>query len=892
MKESEYQTRKKRIDKILQSAGWKVIPFKEGMDISNCDQDAIEEYQTENGPADYLLVYKGAPIAVVEAKKVSLGPQNVLVQAQRYARGVKESPFNFGEYKVPFVYSTNGEIIWFQDLREEVSYSRQVVSFHTAAALREMLDHFKTPALEWLEQNPSDHPRLRDYQLEANHRIEKALQDKKREMLVAMATGTGKTFMIVSEIYRLMKSGYGKRILFLVDRKALAAQAVKAFAAFEPEPGLKFDKIYEVYSQRFKREDFEEEIKFDPKVLPEKYLTEPKSGHAFVYVSTIQRMRVNLFGWQDSFASDGGDIDDEGDADILDIPIHAFDVIIADECHRGYTAAEEGKWRQVLNHFDAVKIGLTATPAAHTKAYFRDVVYRYDFERAIREGWLVDYDAIKISSGVRINGVFLKEGEKVGIIDTETGKEKLDDLEDERQFDATDVERKITSVDSNRKIIEELKKYTDEQEKETGHFPKTLIFAANDLPHISHSDQLVRLCREIYGKGDSFVQKITGSPTVDRPLQRIREFRNRPEPGIVVTVDMLSTGVDIPALENIVFLRSIKSRILFEQMLGRGTRRCDEINKTHFTVFDCFDGTLLEYFRKASAFTLDPPDRPVRTIVEIIEDIYQNRDRDYNIRCLVKRLQRIDKNISGEGRELFSQYIENGDIKEFASNLPQKIKDDFTATMELLRNKDFQNLLVNYPRAKKVFIVDYETEDEVKSDYIFRTTDGRELKPEGYLQAFVKYVESNPDKIEAFKILLNKPEGWSTDILSELREKLKKAPENFTERKLRQAYHHDLADIISMVKKAAKEQNILLSAKERVEAALDKIKTGKTFTAEQDEWLNRIKEHLTVNLAIDQKDFEFMPIFVRFGGWGKANKVFDGKLEDLIHIINKEVALV
>src|SRR5437660_4249173 len=237
------------------------------------------------------------------------------------------------------------------------------------------------------------------------------------------------------------------------------------------------------------------------------------------------------------------------EAEQLTIPIHAFDLIIADECHRGYTSAELSVWRNTLDHFDAIKVGLTATPAAHTKAYFNDVVYRYEYERAVREGFLVDFDAVTIKSNVRMAGVFLQEGEQVGMIDPETGSEQLDRLEDERQFDTTEIERKVTAPESNRKIIEELKKYALDHEQRYGRFPKTLIFAANDLPHVSHADQLVRLCRDAFGRGDSFVQKITGSPTVDRPLQRIRELRNRPSPGVVVSVDLMSTGVDIPDLE-------------------------------------------------------------------------------------------------------------------------------------------------------------------------------------------------------------------------------------------------------------------------------------------------------------------------------------------------------
>ena len=212
----------------------------------------------------------------------------------------------------------------------------------------------------------------------------------------------------------------------------------------------------------------------------------------------------------------------------LDIPIHAFDLIVADECHRGYTAKELSVWRDTLDHFDAIKIGLTATPAAHTMAYFENLVYRYDYERAVREGYLVDYDVVTVKLR-RAHERRLPPGGRAGRPGRpETGAAQLDLLEDERAFDAAEVERKITAPDSNRKILEELKKYADEHEAETGRFPKTLIFAANDLPHTSHADQLVDLARDIFGRGDAFVAKITGR--VDRPLQRIREFRNRPKP--------------------------------------------------------------------------------------------------------------------------------------------------------------------------------------------------------------------------------------------------------------------------------------------------------------------------------------------------------------------------
>jgi type I restriction enzyme R subunit len=889
--ESERQTRKQRIDPLLKSLGWTVVPFEEARPIDQLSNCAIEEYETENGPADYVLCVDGKVVAVVEAKKLTLGPQNVLTQAERYARGVAASKLNFDGFRVPFLYSTNGAVIWFHDVRHRLSRSRPVAKFHSPAALRELLERDTNSAIDWLETHPNDHPKLRPYQIEANEAVERAIAERKRQMLVAMATGTGKTFTLVNQVYRLMKSGVGQRILFLVDRRALAAQAVRAFASFEPEPGLKFDKIYEVYSQRFQREDFGDEDKFDPKVLPQSYLTNPKQGDAFVYVSTIQRMTINLMGRDAIFGIGDEEIDD--DAEKLDIPIHAFDVIIADECHRGYSTGEISVWRKTLDHFDAIKIGLTATPAAHTKAYFKDVVFRYEYQRAVQDGFLVDYDVVTVKSDVRMKGVFLNEGEQIGIVDPVSGTELLDQVEDERQYDASEVEQKVTAPDSNKKILEEIKKYGLEHQEQYGRFPKTLIFAVNDLPHTSHADSLVDIARDVFGHGDAFVQKITGR--VDRPLQRIREFRNRPEPHVVVTVDMLTTGVDIPDLEYIVFLRPVKSRILFEQMLGRGTRKGEKYpDKSHFTVFDCFDGTLLEYFRKATAITAEPPERETRTITQIIDDVWDNRDRDYNIRCLVRRLQRIEKEMSGEAREMFAAYIPNGDMGKYARELTRKLHASFTETMSLLRNPDFQDLLVHYKRAPKHFVKAIETEDSVTSEWLIRGLDGKEYKPEDYLAAFARFVKDNPARVDAIEILLDRPQEWSTEALGELRQKLSATSERFSVDNLQKAhqvqYHKALVDIISMVKHAAHEQEPLYTAEERVKNAFERLTSGKSFTSEQLRWLDRIREHLIANLSIDRDDFEVVPIFTHFGGWGRANRVFNNQLDDFIRDLNEAIA--
>jgi type I restriction enzyme R subunit len=384
---------------------------------------------------------------------------------------------------VPFVYSTNGEVFWFHDGRHPLNRSRRVAGVQTPNAFREMLTRDFDADCAELVGLPHNHPKLRPYQKEANAAVDRAIADRKRNLLVAMATGTGKTFTLVNQIYRLMKAGVARRVLFLVDRRALAAQAVRAFSAFEAEPGKKFDHLYEVYSSRFQTEDFGEEEKFDPKILQKEYLTDPKPGLTFVYVCTIQRMAISILGKN---AIPGlGEEDIDPDVEQLDIPIHAFDAIVADECHRGYTAQEQSVWRATLEHFDAIKIGLTATPAAHTTAYFSQKVFEYSYKRAVEDGYLVDYDVVNVRSEVRMQGVFLHEGENVELVDRETGLSKMDQLEDERQFDTTELESKVTAPASTKKTVEELKKYSDEHEKQYGRFPKTLIFGANDLPRLA-----------------------------------------------------------------------------------------------------------------------------------------------------------------------------------------------------------------------------------------------------------------------------------------------------------------------------------------------------------------------------------------------------------------------
>ncbi|QHU98938.1 type I restriction-modification enzyme R subunit C-terminal domain-containing protein [Synechocystis sp. CACIAM 05] len=875
------------IDQKLEMSGWEVVSMKPGLGTEKLSRHAVREYPLATGDADYALFVNGLFLGVLEAKKVSINSQSALEQSKRYSRATFDGVGNWRGYRVPFLYSSNGELIYFLDVREKTNICRQLQAFHSPQTLLDMLARDEGRSNAWLKEHPIEHnTRLRPYQVGAIAAIEEAIAVGKRELLVAMATGTGKTFTIVSSLYRLLASKRVQRVLFLVDRKALAAQTVTALRAFDTPNNNKFNQEYEVYSQAFKKGDFGDEGSFDAQLLPNRYLTDPSDIHTFVYVCTIQRMKINLFGQETPEGEEEtGEREVEADAEQLDIPIHAFDLIVADECHRGYTAQEVGTWRRVLEYFDAIKIGLTATPATHTVSLFKNLVYRYSTEQAINDGYLVDYEQVNIDSNVRINGTFLHQGEVVGVIDPESGAKSYEQLEDEREFATTDIERKITSPDSNRKIVEEIARYAQQHEEETGRFPKILIFAANDLNHTSHADHLVTICKEVFGQGDDFVQKITGK--VDDPLKKIREFRNRPEPKIAVTVDLLTTGVDIPQIEFVVFLRPVRSRILWVQMLGRGTRLCPDIAKTHFKIFDCFGGSLVDYFNEATDFTLDPPRQQAMPISRVISNIIDDIDTEHHLNIFTRRLRRLDRSITPEGREQLDTFIAGSSEEGMAQSWLHLFETSPKAARGLLQDSEFQHFLDQYPRVKQGFWVAEGVEDTVTSRVVINGQ-----KPEDYLDSFHRFLEEQEGQIEALQILRNSPDHWSGQALEDLRRKLKE--NRFNEQNLQRAYQlvHNkaLADIISLIRWAYEDTQEVYTAQERVDRAIGTVTRDMDLTAEQEAWLGYIREHLVQNLSIDMDDFDYAPVFERHGGRGRANKVFAGKLTKLVQGLNSAIA--
>lgn len=874
---SEAETRKQKIDRMLEKSGWKVV--EKSTTMPKTGSFACEEYPTASGEVDYALIVDGDVIGLAEAKKRGEPVYGVLTQAQRYARDIVGANYDFFGYKVPFIYSTNGEDTYFQDLRGETSRSRKVLTFHTPQALMELLSRDYDTPRSWISENRNDNEYLRYYQKEATEAAEKALLSNKNKMLIGMATGTGKTVTIASLVYRLLRSGMFKRVLFLVDRIELANQALGTLASFEPEPGQKFDRIYEVYCRRKPEGEEWKTMHINTKLMPESKITRPQGSDAHVFVATIQSMYRLVSGEEEP--SKEVDADFYGkDIESINynprLPIHAFDLIISDECHRSIY----NKWKAVLNYFDAVQIGLTATPAAHTYAYFdSNLVYTYPLQKAIQDGYLVDYDVVHIDTKLTMEGIKIEKGKSIKVQDTKTGETRTTIIDDEIEYDPTKIERAITAIDRNRKIVDEFSKYFKDGQK-------TVVFAVDD----KHADQLVRLFREKFSeKGDKFVQKITYK--VDKAPDRIKEFRNRDNPVIAVTVDMLTTGVDVPKIENLIFARPVRSRILYEQMMGRGTRRCPEINKTHFTVFDTLN--ILEFMQQYNLSDfVEPPKSMMLPIKEVIKNVKKGFRRDENIDILVRKLQRIAKNVSEEGIEEFAKFIPDGDISVFASKLGEGLKTSFTKAFEIFENPVFLDMLENYPRKSRFFIIDELSRDNIlRSEEALTTAEGEEIRPDDYLKAFEEFVTKNQMKIEALKIIMQKPENFDVKDLDELRRILMRQPEIFTEDKLRRAANNNVADIISFILSAMKHVP-LIDPQERAEIAFRRIKAEWEFTEKQEQWLELIKKHVIKKLIINKQDFEDQIFLSRKGLWEDWNKTFDNKLPKLILEINRKVLSV
>lgn len=871
------------IDQQLRDAGWDVdtikLTFGKGARPEAHKNKAIAEWPTKTGRADYVFFIGLVPVAAVEAKKKNVDVSGNLQQAKRYSREfsatvdmVADDNAPWGEYRLPFVYSSNGRPylkqletksgVWFCDVRRAQNLSRALDGWHSPAGLSELLKQDHAAAAQKLAEEPFEYDfKLREYQTTAIQNVETAIAEGQRACLVAMATGTGKTKTCIALIYRLLKAQRFKRILFLVDRSALGEQAANAFKDTRMENLQTFSAIFGLKELKDKEPDTE----------------------TAVQIATIQGMVHRVL------------FSPEGEA----MPnVDQYDCIVIDECHRGYLLDRElsdtemafrseddyvSKYRKVLEYFDAVKIGLTATPALHTTQIFGTPVYQYTYREAVIDGYLIDHEPpINIKTELSTGGITWQAGESMSVYDIRRNQIELFTTPDEIKLDVEDFNKKVITESFNRVVCDYLVKEIDPNFK-----AKTLIFCATD----AHADLVVKLLKvalqEAYGSiDDDAVIKITGA--AHKPLELIRRYRNESNPNIAVTVDLLTTGIDVPEISNLVFLRRVGSRILYEQMLGRATRLCDDIGKETFRIFDAVglyealqDVTTMKPvvvnpnigFSQLAAelLTKDSPE-----IVELAREQF------------IAKLQRKKRSLSGEQRETFEA-------------IAGKSPDDFIKELKALSVEQISNWFVNSARIAELLDAKYDGPSPVTyisdhEDAFVSATHGygKGKKPEDYLNEFDEYIRNSGNQIPALTIVLTRPRELTRKQLRELSFALDQA--GFSETSLESAWRDTTnqeyaAKIIGHVRRAALG-DALMPYTERVDKALKKILSSRTdWTAPQRKWLQTIASQTKVNTVVDRvaMDDPNQLFKQQVGGFDRLNKQFDGQLQAVLDQFNTAI---
>ena len=877
---------RKLIDRQLRDAGWEVdsqrLTFERGVRPTKGKNLAIAEWPTladgKEGWADYVLFAGLQVVAVVEAKRKHKDVMGVLPQAKRYSvgyqvKGAEHLPEGspWGAHKVPFLFATNGRPylrqlrtksgIWFLDARRAENHPVALEGWYTPEGLLDLLKQNVNDAHAKLNVEPMPYID-REYQRSAILAVEKGLEGGKRELLVAMATGTGKTRTCIGLCYRLLKTKRFRRVLFLVDRNALGAQTADALKDLRLENLQTFTDIFDVKELGDLKPDRDTKLQ----------------------IATVQAMVKRVLGPFEGKA--------EGDIP----PVDQYDCIVVDECHRGYLLDRElsdrdflfrdeadyiSKYRRVLDHFDATKIGLTATPALHTKEIFGSPVFSYSYREAVVDGFLVDHEPpIRIITKLAQDGIHYDAREEVLVLDRATQTIKKEELADEIQFDVDAFNRRVITENFNRAVLRELVNHIDPEQDE-----KTLIFCATN----EHADTVVLLLKEAlavkYGAVENdAIAKITGA--IDRPLQAIRRYRNERYPNIVVTVDLLTTGIDVPRIANLVFLRRVRSRILYEQMIGRATRLCPDIGKERFRIFDAVDlYSALKDVTDMKPVVVNPLVTFEQLAKEIVEAT-EEEQRRASLDEFLAKLHRKKRALTGEAEEQFQSAAGMG-VKEL---------------VRLLKNGevgDAADYFKSHPALagfldRAAGTVAYKMVVSEKDDELREVTRGYgkygSRRPDDYLESFRAFVAGNMNKLPALLVVMQRPRDLTREDLRQL--KLALDQEGFTEKSVQTAWREQknediAATIVGYIRQLALGSPLAPYA-ERVDRAVARLRKANKLTDPQSKWLDRIAKQVKLETVVDRTSLDAGQ-FKADGGFARLNKVFDGKLETLLGELAEEV---
>lgn len=922
------QLARDRIDAQLRAAGW-VIQNKNAIDFNEGEGQAVREYTTDCGPADYVLFLDRKPVGVTEAKKETLGQNITTVESQteNYAAAKLKWVPHTGQ-PLPFLYEATGVLTRFTDQRDPKPRSREVFTFHRPATLREMLAHEK-PLRARLQDLPVLDPTdLRDCQITAVSGLDDSVKKAKPRSLVQMATGAGKTFAAITFIYRVLKHAKTKRILFLVDTRNLGEQAEQEFLKYAPsDDNRKFTELYTV--QRL------------------------TSSHvpmdAQVCISTIQRMYSILQGRElDESAEEENPAEHTScrKRDPLPVaynekvPIESFDLIVVDECHRSIY----NLWRQVLDYFDTFIVGLTATPDARTYAFFhQNVVSEYTHEEAVADGVNVQGEIYLIETEVTQQGGTVLKG-LVEKREKLTRAKRWDQQDEDEAYSAKALDRDIVNTSQIRTIIrtfrDKLPEIFPDRTDGQGDFeiPKTLVFAKTD----SHADDIIQIVREEFGESSAFCKKITCGNDEEDPKSVLQQFRNEYHPRIAVTVDMIATGTDVKPLECLLFMRDVKSRGYFEQMKGRGTRTLDldgmrkttpsaRTAKTHYVIVDAIGVT-----RSLKTASRPPITRPSVPFKDLAMEVVMGATDADTISTLAGRLARIERQLTDQQKETIERKLGGTTISQLTKNLFHAIdgeaieqkaleltgQQEGTDPGDAAREKAQQQLVtaaaVPLTGAAVKLIVEtctanLQTLDDRTIDRLLRAewdADARE-RSTAFVFEFETFCRGHQDELDALTLYYRQPQRRQEVTLAQIRDVLSAIQANaprLAPLRVWEAYARldelpdtakpltELTALVALIRRACGIDAKLTPFNDTVRRNFQTwimgkhagVPTEQKFTEAQTAWLHLIRDHIMTSCRFERDDLDFAP-FDAQGGLGKMHQLFGDQMDGLIEELNGEL---
>ena len=911
------QQARDNIDLMLEQAGWKV-QSKKKIDFSVGFGIAVREYQTDVGPADYVLFIDKKPVGVVEAKPEDWGQKITTVEEQSAGYAAAKLKWVNKKEPLPFVYESTGVLTRFTDTRDPRPRSREIFNFPRPETTQEW--HTQPASLRArLQELPVlDATGLRACQLNAIEKLEESFKDDRPRALIQMATGSGKTYAAITSIYRLLKHADAKRILFLVDTRNLGEQAEQEFMAYVPsDDNRKFTELYNV--QRLKSSFVAKDSQ--------------------VCISTIQRMYSLLKDQEMDEAAE-----EINPAEMVQpkqpmpvvyngkIPPEFFDFIIIDECHRSIY----NLWRQVLEYFDASLIGLTATPDNRTYGFFKkNVVSEYAHEQAVADGVNVGNEIYVIDTEKTKHGGQLKADQQVEKRERLTRRRRWEIQDEDVTYAAQQLDRDIVNLDQIRTVVRTFHDKLPEIFPGRTEAPKTLVFAKTD----SHADDIIQIVREEFAEGNEFCKKITYKVRED-PKSVLAQFRNDYYPRIAVTVDMIATGTDVKPLECLLFMRDVRSRNYFEQMKGRGTRTLDHDDlkkvtpsaasgKTHYVIVDTIGVT--KSLKTASQPLITKPSVPLKDLAMAV--MIGARDED-TVSSLAGRLARLNRQLDPEEQKRIQDRAGGVELSDIIGNLLEAIdpdrvearareidpiaddaepapavreqaQDDLVSDAATIFNGDLIELIDSIRRDKE------QTIDHESLDTVLRAEwegDAKE-NAEAMAQNFQQYLEANRDEIEALTIFYAQPyrRGDLTYMMiREVFDKLKSDTPHLAPLRVWQAYAFldeykgqqpasELTALVALIRRVCGIDAKVSPYSETVRRNFQNwIMThhsgsGQKFDEEQMAWLRMIRDHIISSFHLDRDDLDMAPFDAK-GGMGQMYKLFGDQMDSVIDELNEALA--